>query len=209
MVTEYRSIQSIRGRELFDGRLEQFGVYEHIAERRKDTARLIDCGSRCLTDGNNYLWVLIDTEGDVYGFIRYGLNAAGKILEAIARAFATDIVSEYEPQYWGFKTHEEWDAWRDKLAKEADEEFYAELLKYLHGEPNDIRPGTIGMTEAEIAKKLTEKDPALLLPENKDKLLIEVRSFYERDHTVRVKLSPQDIAFADMIAMHEDDLSRA
>ena len=32
--------------------------------------------------------------------------------------------------------------------------FHDELLKYLRGEPNDIRPGTIGMIRAEIARML-------------------------------------------------------
>ena len=32
------------------------------------------------------------------------------ILGAIAEAFSTDIFSEYEPQYWGYDTQEEWEA---------------------------------------------------------------------------------------------------
>jgi hypothetical protein len=40
----------------------------------------------------------------------------------------------------------------------------------LKGEPHDIRPGTGGMGKAQIARKLVEQDPVLLLPENKIKL---------------------------------------
>jgi hypothetical protein len=120
--------------------------------------------------------------------------------------FDTDIVSEYEPQYWGFETQEEWDAWEKKRY----EVFYIEIMKYVRGEPNNIRPGTIGMYEAEIAKTLIAKDPAFLFPLNKDKLLKEMRSIYEREHnTETVTLSPQDIALANMVATHEDDLPSA
>ena len=62
---------------------------------------------------------------------------------------------------------------------------------------------------AEEAKKLVENDPTLLLSENKDKLLNGARSIYDRDHAVTVTLSPEDIALAEMIATHEDDLPKA
>jgi hypothetical protein len=38
------------------------------------------------------------------------------------------------------------------------------------------------MLKGEIAKKLGEKDPTLLLPINKDKLRNEIQSIYNRDH---------------------------
>jgi hypothetical protein len=81
-------------------------------------------------------------------------------------------VSEYEPQFWGYDTQEEWDAALDAISKEYREKFQMELLKFLKGEPHDITPGTVGMAEAENAKKLVEEDPALLLPTNKSKLLM-------------------------------------
>jgi hypothetical protein len=94
------------------------------------------------------------------------------------------------------------------MAKEDDEKFQIELLKYLRGEPN-IRPGTVGMGWAETAKKLVEHDPTLLLPKNKDKLLNEAGSIYKGDHTVTVTLTPEDLALVNMIATHEDDLPKA
>ena len=132
---------------------------------------------------------------------RYAPNGApGKILNALANVFDTDIVSEYEPQFWGFDTQEEWDACMEKMSQKAEEEFHIELLKYLRGEPNDIRPGTIGMCQAEIARTLVEKDPSLLRSVNKDKdkLRNEIQSIYGREHAVTVALST-----------HEDDLPRA
>ena len=68
---------------------------------------------------------------------------------------------------------------QEKMSQEHEEEFHIELLKYLRGEPNDIRPGTIGMLKAEIARTLVEKDPSLLLSVNKDKLRNEIQSIYD------------------------------
>src|SRR6516162_142624 len=203
MSTDYRLLRKVRSCDLFDGRLEEFGVGEHV--KPDETTKK----SRCLTDGRNYVWVDIDDDGFVDCISRYGWNAPGKILNAVADIFDTDIVSEYEPQFWGFDTQEEWDACMEKMSKEAEEKFHVELLKYLRGEPNDIGPGTIGMLEAEIAKTLVEKDPSLLLPINKDKLRSEVKSIYDREHAVKVTLGPKDLALVRMLSTDEDDLPRA
>jgi hypothetical protein len=203
MSTSYCPLRKVHARDLFDGRLEAFGIREHV-EPDETTER-----RRCLTDGRNYLWVYIDDNGFVSRLVRYAGNAPGKILNSVAEAFETDIVSEHEPQFWGFDTQEEWDACMERMSRESEERFHLELLKYLRGEPNDIRPGTIGMIKAEIAKKLVENDPALLSPINKDKLRTEVESSYERDHVVKITLDPEQIALARMIANDEDDLSRA
>jgi hypothetical protein len=154
--TDHRTLKKVGAKELFDGRLEEYGVREHINSDTTTNDR------RCLTDGNNYLWVSIDDDGFVGTITRYRPGGApAKILNAIAEAFDTDILSEYEPQFWGFDTQEEWDACTTRMAKEDDDRFYLELVKYLRGESNDIRPGTVGMGWAEIAKELVEKDPSL------------------------------------------------
>ena len=101
---------------------------------------------------------------------RYFPNGNPKKILLISEQFTTDIVSEYEPQFWGFETQEEWDTWQENLGKQQEEDFHCEVLKYLRGEPNDLRPGTIGMSMAEIAKKLVADNPELLMPVNKDKL---------------------------------------
>jgi hypothetical protein len=175
MSTDYRLLREVPACDLFDGRLEEFGVREHVTPEVTE-------GSRLLTDGCNYLWVHIGDKGFVAWLTRYFPNGdPEKILNALANVFDTDIVSEYEPQYWGFDTQEEWEACMEKISQKYEEEFYIELLKYLRGEPNDIRPGTIGMCEAEIARTLVEKDPSLLLSVNKDKLRNEIRSIYDRE----------------------------
>jgi hypothetical protein len=210
MSTDYRLLKKVPGSngplakvpacDLFDGRLEEFGVREHDwpGETKK---------SRCLTDGRNGVCVHIDDDGFVLSISRHGRNYPGKILNAVAVVFDVDIVSEYEPQYWGFDTQEEWDACMENMSKEAEEKFHIELLKYLRGEPNDIGPGNIG--KAEIAKTLVEKDPSLLLPINNDKLRNEVRSIYDRENAVTVTLGPKDLALVRMLSTDEDDLPRA
>jgi hypothetical protein len=203
MSTDYRPLKKIHARDLFSGRLAQFGVREHFNEHTTENQGV-------LTDGRNYLWVYIGDDGLVTVFTRYFPNGApGKILDALSEAFDTDIVSEYEPQFWGFETREEWDAAIDKWGKENKKKFYANLLRYFRGEPHEITPGTNGMTQAEIGKRLVETDPSLLLPENKDKLLKEISSIYYRDHAVTVTLTPEEVAQAKMIGTHEDDLPSA
>jgi hypothetical protein len=204
MSTDFAPLTKIAAVDLFDGRLAKFGVREHIVQNETTKSR------RCLTDGRNYVWVYMDDEDLVACFTRYMSNGApGKILNAIAEAFDSDIVSEYEPQFWGFDTQEEWDAVQEELAQEGREQSYVSILRYLRGEPNDIRPGTIGMTMAEIAKKLVEENPELLQARNKEKLLSGIDTIYHREYTVSVTLSEADRAAALMFVTHEDDLPSA
>ena len=197
MSTDFRPLKHIAATDMFDGRLEAFGVREHFNVDTTDTSRM-------LTDGRNYLWVYV-RDDLVAAFTRYAPNGSpGKILSAIAEAFDVDIVSEYEPQFWGFDTEEEWQAAEAAIAKEYDEQFFAEILKYLKGEPHDIRPGSVGMQTAEHAKKLVEEDPTLLLPANKSKFRDAIETY-----NLIITLSPEDLSSAEMIATHEDDLPKA
>ena len=130
-------------------------------------------------------------------------------MNAIGQVFETYIASEYEAKYWGFDTEEEWEAFQEKLSKEARDEFYVDLMKFLRNEPHDIAPGTNGMTMAEIGKALVEKDSSLVKSENKEKLLAKVDEVFLGEHVTRVELTPEDVALAEMIATHEDDLPQA
>jgi hypothetical protein len=121
-----------------------------------------------------------------------------KIFHAIAEAFDMKIVTEHEPGYWGFDTQEEWDAHSKPAYEENQRQFHAELLKYLRGEPSDIPPGT---KRGEIAKALVEKDPSLMEPENRDKLMGEIDAIYFRDHVVKVRLTPEEVVEADVVAI--------
>jgi hypothetical protein len=97
--------------EVFDGRLEAFGVYEHKAA---------DPADRWLTDGTNFVWVCVGTNGTCGRFNSYGLNDPTTILRAIAMAFDTPIYSEHQPQYHGFETVEEWVKARTTLEPEKE-----------------------------------------------------------------------------------------
>ena len=177
MSTDFRPQKSIAVSDLFDGRLEPFGIREHAE------SGTISPDTRCLVDdGENYLTVFADDAGFVGCMSRYGaFNNPGHILGTITDVFETDIFSEYEPQYWGFETQEEWENALDKLAKENDDRYYGELVKFLAGEPCGIRPRTIGMQWAEIARELVKQNPELAAPANKAALLDEVRT-QDRDH---------------------------
>lgn len=202
MSTNYRLLKAVPACDLFDGRLEEFGIREHPAA---DTTEM----AKCLTDGRNYLWVYLDDRSFVTAATRYGANVPSKILSAIAEAFDTDIVSEYEPQYWGFDTQEEWDAAWEADARESEKKFYAEVVKYVRGEPSDVRPRTVGEIHAKIAKTLAANDPSLLLVENLDKVIAKVNEIYDRDHAVKVTLTKEQMEFARLLATHEDDLPQA
>jgi hypothetical protein len=103
MSTDFRPERNIFARDLFDGRLAKFGVDEWRTSHEGQ--------ARCLSDNQgNYLWVLIDDDGDVAEFTENGWdNDTDTILAAVAEAFETEIFSEHEPQYWGCETNEELD----------------------------------------------------------------------------------------------------
>jgi len=202
MSTDYITAERILFADLFDGRLKRFGVREHINELTSDT-------SRCLTDGRNYLWAYTVRNGTLSGLVRYAGNASSRILEAIADTFDTDIFSEYEPQYWGFDNQEQWDQAMDEMEKEDKAKFHADIIKYVMGEKNDLRPGTVGMTMADIAKNLVAENPELVSPDKKTELMAAIKQIYEADHVVKIRLDDKDIAAVRMAMTHEDDLPQS
>jgi len=164
MSTSFHLSDKVSVRDLFGGRLEKFGVREHVNPETSE-------GHRILTDGNNYLHVYMADDGFVACLTRFGWNVSGNILGAIIETFDIEIFSEYEPKYWGFETQQEWDAAWEEMADQQHNEFYVDVCAYVRGEPNKICPGSYRETQAKIAKALVEKAPSLLQPENKDKLL--------------------------------------
>lgn len=202
MSTHYVTEKNIRFDEIFDGRLEKFGI-------REDSTQKDSCDSkRCLTDGRNFLWVCSDQEGKLNYLIRYfSCGAPQKILCAICETFETDAFNEYEPQYWGFDTEEEWAAALEELDKEIADEFYVDLINYIKDKPHNLSKGTIGMRKAEIAKTLVSKNANLLLEENKAKLLSEVREIYSREHGVSFAVDDDLKMRAKLHVTHEDDIA--
>jgi hypothetical protein len=203
MSTDYRLLENVRACDMFDGRLEKRGVYEHIAA--ETTA-----ATRFLTDRRNYLTVRINADGVVQDLTRGGMNAPQTILQAIEEAFETEIVSEYEGRYWGFESDEEYDKCMQEMEKADNEKFHADVVRYLKGEPHKLRPGTIGMLTAEQVKKHVADRPQLLDAENEGELRAVVEhTLWHADHVVTVTLTEQDLAFVDMVATHESDLPSA
>jgi hypothetical protein len=196
MSTDYRTSKKIRMDDLLDGRLERFGIQEATAAAEWDFGPIAPKETsyvrKCLTDGRNFLWVRIDDDSFVGTLTRYRPNGApGKILRAICEAFDTDIFSEYEPEFWGFDTQEEWDASQDALAKEQEDEFCSDLVKFVLDEPNGIKRGTVGESNAQIAKRLVGADPGLRLVERRAELMEKIK------------------ALARMLTAYESDLPRA
>src|SRR6266516_3183642 len=70
----------------------------------------------------------------------------------------------------GESTEECLDAW-DAMAEKADQEFYHEMVKFARGEDHDIKPGSVWMIKAEIAKRLTANSPDLLADAKRHDLL--------------------------------------
>src|SRR5262249_1516456 len=145
MSTSFAPLTVLRVTDLLDGRLEKAGVREHHSEKTTSSVKV-------LTDGRNFLWVYCDDDdGPVSRFARYGTNVPDRILPANSNEVAVDIGSEYEPQFWGFETQEEWDAaWR-KMNEKAEQDLFNEVVKFVRGEEHEIGSGTNGMIIAEIA----------------------------------------------------------
>ena len=155
MSTEYRPLSPIYIDDLLDGRMKNVRIHERAGLEHGPL-------EKCLTDGRAFLWVHFDTEGQVTSFRSYLPNGSPRsILRVVAQAFDVEIVSELEPKFWGFETQAEWDASWEALAEQQEQEFSDEVMKFVRGEPNNIKPGTIGMTQAEIIKGVVAEFPDL------------------------------------------------
>ena len=202
MSTYFRSQEKIKFSDIFDGRLERFDIREHATKETMETFR-------CLTDGRNFLWLYGDADGMLNHMSRYGANAVGKMLRALAEAFGTEIYSEYEPQYWGFENQEQWDLAAAESYEQSQMELHASILAYVKGEANDLSPNTNGMTMANIAKDLIAATPHLILAENRAELMEAINRIFSADHLVTINVSESDIALATLAVTQEDDLPQA
>jgi len=163
MFTDYRLNKELWIEELFDGRLECFGVHEtFVAEATPD--------SRCLTDGNNVLWV--EGDGEVEFLLGFGMfNATEKILSAIEEAFDVEIFSEHQQQYWGKGGEEECRCDRREVAGEVQAKLNILIMRYVRGESPNIEPYSGFMPVVNIAKDLTIENPDLASPGREEELL--------------------------------------
>ena len=173
MSTDFRMMKKISASDFFDGRLEKFGVRKLLGPRPEKH-------TRWLSDEKGSLCILINDNGTVGMMTSYvGGGDPNSILQAIFEAFSVDIVSEHdEAKFWGFDTLEEFEAYRKCTEQELEEKGYQELLRYLRGEPNDIRADTTEMAMAKIARELVGQSPELMLPTNKERPLSSVVDLY-------------------------------
>jgi hypothetical protein len=200
MSTDYRPISAIRFTELFDGRLDKYGVREKA------------CADSTLK--NKYLQgsVLEAYQNDdgTSSFSRRSFTPVPwTVIDALTKEFETELVNEHDHRYWGFANEKGWTDWQDQLAREAEDDFYKNLVHYVRGQPNDLRPGTIGMLRAEIAKALVASDETLMAPNNRHLLLEGVEAIYDRDHTATVTLTDQDFAAAELMVARTNKLPQA
>lgn len=200
MSTEWRPIPDVTFARLFDGCLEKYGIRAVTVDRVTESSQYLE--------GPDGFLAVHRGEDGTCTFTRRGF-VPWAIFDAIAKEFEIEWVSEYDHLFWGFATEKEWDDWWDIQNKEADDSFYNDLLHYLRDEPNDIRPGTIGAEEAEIAKTLVDGDPDLAAPEKRDALLEAIRAVYRRDHALVITLTEQELAQAELMAARTDDLPEA
>jgi hypothetical protein len=169
MSTDFRSLKCIGINTLVDDQLRALGIQFVPIERQRPETRSL---ARILSDGTNLLWTFYDQSGYVDIFTAYAFNDPCFILDAI----------EHDPRYWRFETVEEWEAFQRKCGEEAEHAFYADLLKNLRNEPNNIKPGTIGVMKAEIASGLVADRPELLLNKNRVTLTKAIQTIFNRDH---------------------------
>ena len=95
MNVDYKSLDPIPFKELFDGRLEDYGIHE------KHLPALTTESCRSLSDGWDTLQCYADDSGHVAGFEGwYGLpNWPVGIVKAIAETFDTDIFSNCDYRF--------------------------------------------------------------------------------------------------------------
>jgi len=202
MSTDYRPIPAIPFNKLFDGRLAKYGVREK-ADPDATVRR------RYLVGGDGVLEAYENDDG-TSSFSRAAFTPIPwAVIDALAEEFETELVSEHDHRFWGFATQEEERDWNERMAKEAEDNFYKDLSHYLRGESNDLKPGTVGMQKAEIAKALVEADESLMAPDNRQQLLEAVEVIYDRDHAVKVTLTPEDKAAVELMAARRNELPQA
>jgi hypothetical protein len=163
MSKDYRTAQNIKMADLFDGRMEKYGITEELDSPRTSK-------SRCLRHGENSLWVNADATGGVSELTSYSTNDPTNILHAVAQKFDTEIWTEDEPQFWGFATQGEMDRWHMDGAKAEQGEFYQNIRLYVATGTHSYQQGSPGQVDIKIAKELIDRNPELIYPENKEKL---------------------------------------
>jgi hypothetical protein len=101
--------------EMFDGRLQRFGVYERIGA-------LTTVGHRSLTDGRNSLWVDAGHDGLLSKMTVWGTNDPKEIFAAMSGMFGVEFAPEA-------------DCDDERCKTEFDDRLYIAISERLHEEP--------------------------------------------------------------------------
>jgi hypothetical protein len=82
--------------------------------------------------------------------MRPSFHTSQQILTAISEVFDTEIVSEHEPQYWGYPTWEALDAAEAELAKERrdPDDSHLDIMRSLYGRARIVQAETNGTCHA-------------------------------------------------------------
>jgi hypothetical protein len=170
MKISFRSDPPFPSSLLSDGSLGASGITEHQSPYVDNKVE------RCLVEGENRLWAEITPAGNVM-FLECGVgHDPSKILDKLRELSGSDIVSEFEAEYWGLETQEELDDFHKAQTDRYRQELYQDLLRYTLGRPGLFEWKEFDYYKAEIAKHLIAKDPSLAL--EMDALLAKVDMTY-------------------------------
>jgi hypothetical protein len=198
MQTNYRPHPAIPFAQLFDGRLDKYGVREKIGEYSTETARQLK-GCDCV------LQVFREEDGSCTFTCSNFRPLPSAVLEALIEEFAIEVVSEHDYRYWGFSSEEKWNAVNEKLAKESEDKLYNNILHFVRGEPDDLEEGSFEFQQAEIAKALIQNDPSLMAPEKRGVLLEAVMAIFDQENG----LTDREWAELEMMIARPKDLPQA
>ena len=194
MSINYTSLTPVIFEEIFDGRLDAKGVREH----KNPASTSSSC--RCLTDGQNLVWLYADSDGGLADAKCYAFNNPSHILRTLQAVFDTTFVSEYQPQYWGFESQDDWDKALEDLVQQRKIEIRRDddalLIKFSTLQetgnfPFDERSEV--HRKLLTARKVTEGKPELLSPDRKQDLLKAIHR--ELQTSSRELLSDDNIPF--------------
>ena len=191
MQLDYLTCRGISCEDLFDGRLERFGIHEEVIE-----GSTLD-NYRCLVDGQNHcVWVWGHDE--VILISVFGDNNAEKIFAAIEECLNVHIKlsseSEYEIILWEGKY-----IMAAESTRKTDDvnlaEFYVETMKHVRGVPNDLDSDSFGAKMVDVAKDLITENPSLACLSSAAQLLKKTRRAYAESLNIDQKKplwSPND-----------------
>lgn len=209
MSTDYCLVPMIPAKAFTPEALAPYGIsVSPVSAELRNEFRNPDT-TYCVSDGNNRLFVYRHPCGDYDITLGCSRGVLTKITGALCDAFDVKVYSEYDPQYWGCDTQQDFEDALKKLDDEADEEFYRQLLRHLNGEPGVFDPTTNGFRMAEYAEHLVATDPSWLESARRDDLIRELYTYLRDNVCVSVTITSEMIAAAEMLSTHEDDLPHA